>query len=115
MNIKQPLNRLLDNLESITADHEEIFDTDVREELSTAIYCAFITSENGYQTPDSFEMFSDEGNAAVKSAVDSFLRDSCPIAESLGWSEQQRQDAFQDLNVTSKGGLTYDEFFGHAD
>jgi hypothetical protein len=109
------LSKLLSALESISTDHEEVTDTDVREELATAIYCGFIAPEKSYQLPQSFEMFSDEGDQALRKALAAFFKAACPIADKLGWTEAQRQSAFQDPNVTSAGGLTYDEFFGHAD
>ena len=114
MSIAKPLKALLNSLERLSEEHDEIFDTDVREELSEAVYGGFIEPNSTYQLPKTFEMFSDEGDAAVRRALAQFLAAACPIADELGWTKTQRLSAFQDLEVTSREGLTYDEFFGHS-
>jgi Ca2+-binding EF-hand superfamily protein len=115
MEIKNELTRLLTQLERIAEVHDELGDTAVREELATAVYSGFIAPMKDFQLPKSFEMFDNDGDSAVRKALAKFLKDACAIADKQGWTEKQRQDAFQDPNVTSEGGLTYDEFFGHAD
>jgi hypothetical protein len=115
MSLTKPLSKLLTQLESISEEHEEVFDTDVREEMATAIYCGFIAPKKNYQLPPSFEMFDEDGDAAIRKALSKFLKEACAIADKQGWTKKERQKAFQDPDVTSEGGLSYDEFFGHAD
>jgi len=49
--MKQVLKRLLDDLDKISEQHEEVSDTDVREQMYVAIGKGFIMPEAGYMVP----------------------------------------------------------------
>ncbi len=51
------LHRLLDNLEEVAGEHDEVFDTDVRERMHRAIERAWIKPLSGYVVPNEFGMF----------------------------------------------------------
>ena len=78
---------------------------------------ALLKPEPGYSLPNEFGMFSAEGNAKVKSAL-SLLIDEAKIEVvglDLFLTPEARLDAFQDIEIRSQQGNTYDEYFGHAD
>ncbi len=112
---KTVLKRLLVRLEKISRKHDDLCDTIVREEMATAIYNGFLAPSRKFKLPESYEMIDEEGDEMIATALAEFLQSACPIADELGWDEKQRQDAFQDLDVTTPKGLTYDEFFGHSE
>ena len=72
---------------------------------------------DGYALPDSFGMFSEDGNEKVRSALESFISKANRLAKRQGLSTPQaRLDAFQNDKVRSSGeGMPYDEFFGYTD
>jgi hypothetical protein len=113
--MKTALKRLLDDLDEISERHEEVGDTDVREQMYVAIRKGFIMPEAGYVVPSSFGMFSWSGNRRVRVAIARFLAD--PELASVSKACQTphaRLDWFQDGEVRSNTGTVYDEFFGYA-
>jgi hypothetical protein len=113
--MKTALKRLLDDLDGISEQHEEVGDTDVREQMYVAIRKGFIMPEAGYVVPSSFGMFSWSGNRRVRVAIARFLAD--PELASVSQAcqtPQARLDWFQDSDVRSNTGTVYDEFFGYA-
>ena len=113
----QILKELLDNLETIGAEHEELYDTDVREHISDAIMSGFVRQTAGYSLPDEFGMFDADADSAVKAALAQFIERATQAAASQGLdSPQARLDAFQNPEITSSGDQqAYDEFFGHRE
>ncbi len=114
--MKQALKELIDDLVKVDEEHEEVTDTDVREEMFTAIHQAFIEPKDKFKLPNDFAMFSPKGNKKVKEALQRFL--SNPEVQTAAKElkrPQERLDAFQDLSVEGSNGYTYDEFFGYAD
>jgi hypothetical protein len=110
--VKEALKKLLDSLEGIASEHEEVTDTDVREQMYEAVFHGFIVQTPGYTLPQSFGMFEPAGNAMVRAAFAEFI----PAANQSGLaSPEQRFAAFQDSSVLSRQGNAYDEFFGHAE
>lgn len=111
------LKKLLDDLAAIAADdHDEIFDTDVREQMSDAIWSGFINPQGGYELPDTFGMFSDDGNERIKAALEEFLPAAGKYARENGISTpQERLDAFQNENVAGGDEYSYDDFFGYLE
>jgi len=113
--MKHALKRLLDDLDEISERHEEVGDTDVREQMGAAISKGFIMPEAGYVVPSWFGMFSWSGNRRVRQAIARFLADpELATASKACQTPQARLDWFQAGNVRSGTGKTFDEFFGHA-
>jgi hypothetical protein len=96
--------------------HEEVGDTDVREQMYDAVHRGFIVPQPGYELPAKFGMFSDEGDKLVRVALQKFLAhpDVVAAAKSLKTPEA-RLAGFQDTDVESSEGNTYDEYFGYAE
>lgn len=114
--MKQALKRLLDDLDKISEQHEEVGDTDVREQMAVAIRKGFIKPEAKYVVSQKFGMFSERGNQRVREAIVKFLADpELVIASKACQTPKARLDWFQDGSVSSSAGNSYDEYFGHAE
>lgn len=114
--MKKALKQLLDNLDAIVEEgHDELLDTDVREQMADAVHQTLVDPQEDYELPDTFGMFSDEGNAMVKTALEKFLSHAEVAAAKKIPTAAARLDAFQDIDVESTEGNTYDEYFGYDD
>jgi hypothetical protein len=110
------LKQLLDDLDAIGMEHMEVEDTDVREQMYAVVYHGFIEQTPGFALPDTFGMFEEEGNQAVRDALTRYLNAAVPEAEKLGLAKpEQRFRAFENGDITSDGGKPYDDFFGSAE
>jgi hypothetical protein len=112
--MKKPLKALLNALDKIAEDHEELTDTDVREQMREAVEQALIQPVPNYQLPDEFGMFEPEGNAKIKTVLTKFINAAKLELEAAGLKTRaDRLNAFQDIDVESREGNTYDEYFGY--
>jgi len=112
--VKKALKTLLDTLDQIAHDHEEVCDTDVREQMRDAIEKGLLAPVAGYTLPDKFGLFEPEGNARVKAALARFLEAATTEAAAAGLTTRQdRLRAFQDDAVESREGSYYDDYFGY--
>jgi hypothetical protein len=109
--MKTALHRLLNRLDEIARDHEDVGDTDVREQMYEAIYHGFIIQTPGYELPATFGMFNPEGDSSVHDALSEFMASACAVGLS---TPEERFKAFQDPSVSSNTGNPYDEYFGHS-
>ncbi len=110
---KQALRELLDEIERIGRRHDELYDTIVREQMAEAILRAFVFDEPDYELPREFGMESRRADAAVRRALERYIDKARRLARRHGLRDPaQRLRVFEDLEVTSRGGETYDEFFG---
>ena len=114
--LKASVARFFNALEAIGETHEELYDTDVREQLAETLYFAFVWGHRLRSAPVTFGMFSAEGDAMVSSVVSAFLREALQEASvehiAIG---APRLAALQNASIVTKGGQTYDNFIGHAD
>ncbi|MGL6073060.1 MAG: hypothetical protein ACRC8S_02740 [Fimbriiglobus sp.] len=114
--MKKPLKALLNAMDKIAEEYEEVTDTAVREEMASAIESALLTGVAGYELPDDFGMFEPKGNAKVKVALAKFIAAALIEVEVAGLkTREDRLRAFQDDEVESSEGNTYDEYFGYDD
>jgi len=114
--MKKALKQLIDALDKVFDEYEEVGDTDVREQMYEAVHKGFIVPQTGYALPAKFGMFSDDGDKKVRAALQKFLAypDVVAASQSLKTPET-RLAAFQDADVESSEGNTYDEYFGYAE
>jgi hypothetical protein len=112
--MKKALKALLNALDTIAEDHEEVTDTDVRERMRDVVEHALLEPVPGYAVPDEFGMFEPDGNARVKAALVRFVAAAKVEAAGLT-TRRDRLNAFQDIDVVSRDGNTYDEYFGYDD
>ena len=110
------LKLLLNALEMIGEQNEEIYDTEVREQLSNAAFDGFIRPINAFVLPDSYGLYTEEANRAVKKALDSFITAANEMAKRNGITAfHDRLAAFQNGDVESDiEGVFYDDFFGYS-
>jgi hypothetical protein len=114
--MKKALKKLIDELDDVFGEHEEVGDTYVREQMYDAVHKGFIEPLPEYALPSTFGMFSDEGNAKVRVALQEFLAHADVIkAANTLYTPEARLAAFQDIDVKSSQGNTYDEYFGYAE
>ena len=114
--MQNALRKLLNEVEAIGDDHEELFDTDVREAMGEALFLAILRRDEGYVLPNEYGMFSDEGNRRVAAALGSFVVAGMVECEASKLSTfHQRLQAFQDSAVVTEGGNDFEEFFGWTD
>jgi hypothetical protein len=114
--MKKSLQVLLNALDTIAEDFEEVADTDVRERMRDAIEKSLLAPVPGYQLPDEFGMFEPKGNAKIRAALANFIESAKGEADAAGVrSRADRLRAFQDVDVVSREGNTYDEYFGYDD
>ncbi len=113
--IKQALRQFLAALDKIFEKHEELGDTDVREQMYRAIYRGFIQPQPGYSLPRKFGMFSDQGNDLLRAALHGFLAHAEILAAARTLkTPEDRFAALQDGTVKTREGTTYFEYFGYA-
>jgi len=114
--IAELLKKLLTRLDGVMEKHEEVQDTDIREQLHEAMYNAFVLAKADYELPEEFGMFTKTGNKRVLSALAAFLPKATVLAAKAGINPGPlRLAAFQDIEVTSENGSTYDDYFGDRD
>lgn len=113
--MKDTLKQLLDRLDEIGSKHEELFDSDVRQNMSNAIVDGFVRNRPGYEIPNEYGMFTDTANVAVKTAIATFIEMANRDAEKMRLTTfHARLSALQDDSVHSTNGNDYDEFLGHS-
>jgi hypothetical protein len=110
--MREPLVRFLDALEAVGIEHEEVYDTDVRERLAAVIDQRLITKANVDDVPDELGMFSPQGNLLVPAALVSYLAEAGTRADELNLDERARRAAVWDGEAASSNGMPVDEFLG---
>jgi hypothetical protein len=112
--MKKALKALLNAMDQIFEQFEEVGDTAVREEMRDAIEKGLLAPVPGYVLPNEFGMFEPKGDAMVKAALAKFIEAAKAESPELS-TREERLRAFQDLEVESREGNTYDEYFGYDD
>ncbi len=114
--MEQVLAELLSRLLAVGQAHGELYDTEVRERLDDAVHNGFLIPTTGYELPDTFAMYSAEGNRAVRGVLTWFLPAARAAAAAEGLNTfHARLAAFQNLNVTvGPQRMDYNDFFGWA-
>jgi hypothetical protein len=113
--MRESLVGLLDALDAIAADHEEVYDTDVREQMAALIEQRLIANVDGGYVPDEFGMFSADGNQRVRATLTRYLAEAMPRADALNLDEAARRAAVWDRDAVSSNGTPVDEFLGWVD
>ena len=107
------LLQLLESLDSVAKDHEEIGDSDCREQMGHAVFYGFIKPQPDYLMPYDFGLFSDEANAEVRLALIRYIDAANQLASELGINGfHQRLAAFQNGDVWSVARSSFDDYFG---
>ena len=115
MTMEDLLRDLLMDFASIAIDHEEINDSDVEEFTTRAIFDGFLKPVRSFSLPDSFGMYSPEGNALVKAALARYLERAVPLAAGQGLNFHERLSAFQNREcVVGPNQLGFNDFFRYT-
>src|SRR5262245_42846438 len=114
--MKNALKELLNALDKLLADgHEEISDTVVREALHGVVFRALVQRDANEELPSEFGMFTPGGNKRLRVVLSKFL-DHPEVAKAKKLpTRQARLSAFQDDEVESDEGNSYDDYFGYND
>lgn len=108
------LAKLLERLATVAVDHPEIRDSEVRESLGDALYHFFLCSTPDYTLPDSFAMYTPEGDRRVREVLIWFL----PLVYAAGLVENldtfhKRLAVFQNSEVSTLPEQWHvDDYFG---
>lgn len=109
------LLELLHRLEAVENAHPELGDTSVRDAMRRTVFAGFIRPQPGYTLPESFAMFTPEGNRRVQEVLAWFLPAANAAAESAGLTTfHQRLAAFQNGRVRTARTHDTEDYFGWA-
>jgi hypothetical protein len=112
--LKNALFDVLKELTIISEDKQEIFDSDVRENMANAVFDGFLKPDKGNLVPNEFGMASEDGNALVKAAIEKYIKTASELANQANLSFHERLAAFQDHAVCfGEKQLRYSFFFGY--
>jgi hypothetical protein len=107
------LLELLYRLEAVGDAHGELFDSDFREAMDAAVFYGFIKPKAGYALPETFALFTPEGDRKVREVLAWFLPAARQAAERTGLDTfHKRLWAFQNLEVRTARKNDYNDFFG---
>ncbi len=106
------LRELLTDLASVAEQHGELNDSDVEETMTQAVFDGFLKPVPRYSLPDSFGMYSAEGNALVRAALARYIERATPLAAGQGLGFHERLSAFQNRECTvGPAQLGFNDFF----
>jgi hypothetical protein len=109
------LLQLFERLELVGDQHEELYDSEVREALDRAVGDGFLMPDATFVLPTEFGMYSAEANRLVCDALASFLVSARAIVASGNLQTfHQRLSAFQNENLYTARRSDYNSFFGWA-
>lgn len=115
MAIEQILRKALEELDVVAKDHEEIFDSEVREKMGIAVMDGFVRQMGTSAVPAELDLSTDESNEQVHSILVDFVQSANTAVISTGLSAfHDRLGALQNRGVVTKGGNDYEEYFGHT-
>ena len=105
---------LLDALEEVAEQHAEVFDTDVREQIWEVVEQRYVRRTRGYVIPATLGMFTDEGNARLRAALEHHLKNLVAIADAFRLdTEVQRLRTIRNPAVASgRKRYSFEDFFG---
>jgi hypothetical protein len=109
--------QFLNELESISHNHDELTDTDVRERLREMINYYFVWGNPvGVDFSQRYSMFTPEGDEQVFKAVRSFITEAQAWADNNGIPVgQDRHSLLENQEAITAEGNEYDLFLGFSD
>lgn len=112
MALEDQLLRMLIQLEIVSEENEEIFDTVCRDLMGLAIMDGFVRGRGTEVVPEDLGLYSDEANERVAKILVQFIVDA--NAAALAMPFRDRLNAFQNSDLKSSGGNYFDDFFGYT-
>lgn len=80
------LLELLCRLEALGDEYGELYDSDVRQAMSAAVFAGFIRALPGYTLPDRFAMYRPGGDQRVREVLAWFIAPLQTPQNGTGWS-----------------------------
>ena len=112
--MRRLLEQLLTDLEIIGNDNEELYDSEVRTNMSKAILETFVKQNRSYVLPTTFGMNTEDGDRKVRDSLARFIDEAIKATQKDRGGFHQRLAMFQDEDATSQtGSAHYDDFFGY--
>lgn len=111
------LLELLQRLELLGETHEELYDSEAREEMGRIVMDGFVRRNPEFVMPDRLGMRSEDADLELRQALASYINTANRLADEIGLSSfHERLSAFQNAAVKTNlpNALDYDEFFGHT-
>jgi hypothetical protein len=113
--VDELLRVLLNQLGRIGEVHEEIYDTECRDRMSSAIFDGFIRPLDEYVLPSDFGMYSPGVNIEVRKSLEFYIHAAKSMFSRLpANSFHERLSAFQNGAVKSEKGDCFDDLFGYS-
>jgi hypothetical protein len=110
------LLELLQSLEEIGNAHDEIYDTECREDMGDFIFTSFVQPTSGRAMLEEFGLYSPEGNQRVRASLERYVDRANDLCERNGITDfHERLSAFQNPDVATSQGHFFDDFFGWTD
>jgi len=104
---------LLEDLEKLGNEHQELYDTDVRESLWSVIEEGLIQQTNDFKVPQDLGMFSPEANTALaKIMMENIKRLREVFAIFDLHTEEKRRASFFNPELHTESGRSVEDFFG---
>jgi hypothetical protein len=111
------LLELLRRLELLGDAHEELYDSEAREQIGAIVMDGFVRRKVGFTIPDRLGMLSEAADLELRQALISYIDDANKLAEQMGISSfHERLAAFQNRAVRTNPAIDvgYEELFGHS-
>ena len=103
----------LGDLEAIGDEHEEIYDTEVRENLWSYLEARFIKYDKEAPLPSSFGMFTEDANEKIRQV---FAHNASRLDTIIEVFEldtvEKRKTSFTNSKLTTERGSKLEDFFG---
>jgi hypothetical protein len=107
------LLRLFQELEQVGAEHEELYDTEVRNAMGSTVFRGFLKPD-GKPLPPMTYLDDEAANQQVMHALRNYIDAANERARQLGLVKfKDRLAAFQNCSVITEEGNTTDDFFGY--
>jgi hypothetical protein len=115
--MEEILLELMEALEVVGREHEELYDTDVRDQMFSAVFSGFVEHKPDFELPLDYGLYDQSANEAVAAALAHYIERANTRAEQLGLKTKEgRLAAFQNEEVHTAGEQAYpDDFFGWMD
>lgn len=117
MSFRKRYQQFLNDLETVSAKHGELTDTDVRERLYEVLSYYFVWHKPvGKDFPKRYAMFTKAGDRAVAKTTRSFVVEAKKMAGEANIAPgPERHKILEDESIKTAGGNTYDWFLGSSD
>ena len=111
------LLELLRRLERLGDIHEELYDSEAREQIGGLVMEGFVRRTPGFSMPKRLGMLSEQADSELRQTLSEYIEAANKLADEIGLSSfHARLAAFQNRAVRSNPSIDvdYEELFGHT-